>query len=257
MNKRVLLDYKDRVAYITLNRPEKRNALNPEMVAGIMEALNRVRTENQAKVVVLQAAGAAFCAGADLEYLKSLQTNSYEENLHDSQNLMTLFKTLIQFPLPLIAKVHGAAIAGGCGLASVCDFCFASEESMLGYSEVNIGFVPAIVMVFLSRKIGEGKARELLLTGKIISASEAVTYGLINQSLPAEVLDAEVDKLAQNLCARCAPDSMRLIKEMLFAMPSGYDEALNYAAQCNAVARSTEDCKKGIAAFLNKEKIRW
>lgn len=257
MEERVLLEYKDRVAYITLNRPQKRNALNPEMVSGLMEALNRVRTENQAKVLVLQASGPAFCAGADLEYLKSLQTNSYEENLQDSQNLMTLFKTLIEFPLPVIAKVHGAAIAGGCGLATVCDFSFASEASTLGYSEVNIGFVPAIVMVFLCRKIGEGKARELLLTGNIVSASEAESYGLINRALPAEVLDSEVDKLAQSLCKRSASDSMRLIKEMLFAMPSDYNEALNFAAQCNAKARSTKDCKKGIAAFLNKEKLTW
>jgi len=253
----IKISYHNRVARILMNRPEKRNALNDEMVLALKNAFAEIQHNQDTKAVILEGAGEAFCAGADLGYLQKLQTNTFEENHTDSSSLMELFKMLYSFPKPIIAKVVGPAIAGGCGLATVCDFCFASPESSFGYTEVKIGFVPAIVMVFLSKKIGEGKARELLLTGKIINSQEAKEFGLINDVVEAESLDYHTQNFAEKLAANCSEDSIRMIKEMFFAMPSNYQESLEYAAKMNATARANEDCKKGISAFLNKEKLKW
>lgn len=257
MTEFVKTSYQNRTARLIMNRPEKRNALNDAMVQALKIAFAEVAQNPDVKVVVLEGAGNAFCAGADLGYLQKLQTNTYEENLADSKNLMELFKTIYSFPKPVIAKIKGAAIAGGCGLASVCDFSFASVESTFAYTEVKIGFVPAIVMVFLSKKIGEGKARELLLTGKLIKAEEAVRAGLINEVVSENKLEGIVSSFAEKLAANCSADSLRMIKEMFYNMPISYEESLEYAAQMNAKARATDDCKAGISAFLNKEKLTW
>jgi methylglutaconyl-CoA hydratase len=257
MTNPVLFYAQNQIGYVTLNRPEKRNALNPSMVSELKIALESFRNNENVKVVVLQAEGESFCAGADLAYLQQLQHNSYEENLADSQSLMELFKTILSFPKVVIAKVNGPAIAGGCGLATVCDFAFASDKASFGYSEVKIGFVPAIVMVFLAKKIGEAKARAMLLSGNNITASEAVQQGLINKHLAPNELDDFVEGFAQNLCKQNSSESMKMVKEMLIHMPQDYNTALKYAAEMNAKARGTSDCKKGISAFLNKEKIVW
>lgn len=257
MNEIVKITTHKRVARIQMNRPEKRNALNDEMVFALKNAFAEVMLNQDVKVVVLEGEGEAFCAGADLGYLQKLQTNSFEENHADSTNLMELFKTIYSFPKPIIAKIKGPAIAGGCGLATVCDFSFASPESTFGYTEVKIGFVPAIVMVFLSKKIGEGKARELLLSGKIITANEAQDIGLINSVVETEKIEEFIQDFAEKTSFTCSADSMRMIKEMFFNMPSNYQESLEFAAKMNATARATEDCKKGINAFLNKEKLKW
>lgn len=257
MSNIVKISYHNRVARVQMNRPEKRNALNDEMVLALKNVFAKILQNKETKAVILEGAGEAFCAGADLGYLQKLQTNTFEENHADSSSLMELFKTLYSFPKPIIAKVVGPAIAGGCGLATVCDFCFASPESSFGYTEVKIGFVPAIVMVFLSKKIGEGKARELLLTGKIISSQEAKEFGLINSVVEAENLDSHTLNFAEKLATNCSGDSIRMIKEMFFTMPSSYQESLEYAAKMNATARASEDCKKGISAFLNKEILKW
>ena len=254
----VTYEVADRIATITLNRPEKRNALNAEMVTALKAAFSRAETDQEAKVIVLAAAGEAFCAGADLAYLQQLQNNSYEENLADSSHLKELFLQIYTHPKVVIAKVQGHAIAGGCGLATVCDFSYTVTEAKFGYTEVRIGFVPAIVKVFLLRKIGEGKAKELLLSGELINAQRAADIGLVNGLATADELDATVSAFATSLVRKNSGQSMAFTKQMIAAVQEmGLEEGLQHAAEVNAKARASEDCQKGIGAFLNKEKIKW
>ena len=258
MSNLVQYEVKDRVGYITLNRPEKRNALSYEMVSEIKLAFMNAEADKDCKVVVIKGSGEAFCAGADLAYLQQLQTNTFDENLADSRHLMELFQFIYHRNKVVISQINGPALAGGCGLASVCDFSFATPESTFGYTEVKIGFVPAIVMVFLVRKVAEKNAREMLLTGDVFKADKALQYGLINYIIEPEELDDVVFKFAQKLCKQTSMQSVELIKEMLANVQSmDVNEALEYAAQTNAKARATDDCKRGIAAFLNKEKLSW
>ena len=248
----------DRIAYLTLNRPGKRNALNNPMVGGLQAAFERAAVDAQVKVIVLKANGAVFCAGADLEYLQQLQNNSYEENLTDSRQLATLFETIHTLPKVVIAQVQGHALAGGCGLATVCDFSFAVPEARFGYTEVKIGFVPAIVSYFLCRKIGEGRARELLLTGNQFMAAQAQQYGLVNFIAAADGIERQVQDFAQMLCRQNSAQAMAQTKKIVSGITSKpLAEAMDYAAECNAQARATADCKQGIAAFLDKKELNW
>ena len=248
----------NRVGYITLNRPEKRNALSPEMVGELKQALEECRQEKGTKAIVLQAEGKVFCAGADLAYLKQLQTNTYAENLEDSLQLKGLFEAVYTCPKPVIAQVHGHALAGGCGLANVCDFVFSVPEAKFGYTEVRIGFVPAIVMFFLLRKVGEARAKELLLSGELIKAGKAYEYGLVNYLAEKEDLAFQVKEFAESLANKNSGQSMALVKEMTNKIQMmDMEKGLYYAAEMNAEARSYEDCKRGIEAFLNKEKLEW
>jgi methylglutaconyl-CoA hydratase len=248
----------NRIGYITLNRPEKRNALNYQFVKELKEAFKAAEEEKEVKVIVLKAEGDSFCAGADLEYLQSLQSFTFDENLKDSTHLMELFKMVYSLQKIVIAQVQGHALAGGCGLVSVCDFSFSVPEANYGYTESRIGFVPAIVMVFLLRKIGEGRAKELLLTGTPITAKHAKEFGIINWIVEEKDLENEVKEFAQKLCANNSAMSMALTKQMISTVQSlPLEEALLYACRKNAEARDSEDCKKGIDAFLNKKKIVW
>lgn len=248
----------NRVAFITLNRPEKRNALSHELVAELKEAFDKAAGDAAAKVIVLKANGDAFCAGADLEYLQKLQKFSFEENLQDSHHLKELFLKIYTHPKIVIAQVQGHALAGGCGLATVCDFVVSVPTAKFGYTEVKIGFIPAIVTVFLLRKLGEAKAKEMLLSGELFSADEVLQMGLINYVVNADKLEAHVQELAKKLTDGNSAESMKLTKQMIGAVPAmSIENALNYAAEMNAKARGSEDCKRGITAFLNKEKLSW
>jgi methylglutaconyl-CoA hydratase len=248
----------ERIGYITLDRPHKRNALGFEFVKNIKIAFAKAIADEKCKVIVLRSSGEAFCAGADLGYLQQLQQNTSEQNLQDSKNLMELFELIYHAPKVVISQVEGPAIAGGCGLATVCDFCFATDESSFGYTEVKIGFVPAIVMVFLLRKVGEKNARELMLTGDVFGASQAMNYGLINKVVPSQEIARYVQNFAARLCETTSSQSIKLVKEMVARVQTlEVHDALLYAAETNAKARATDDCKKGITAFLNKEKIQW
>jgi methylglutaconyl-CoA hydratase len=254
----VLYTVADRMGFITLNRPEKRNALSYEVVDELKQAFTRAAADEQVKVIVLRAQGDAFCAGADLAYLQKLQQFSYEENLADSTHLKELFLQIYTINKVVIAQLQGHALAGGCGLAAVCDFVFAVPAAKLGYTEVKIGFIPAIVLVFLLRRIGEGKSKQLLLTGDLISAHEAQALGLINFIALPEKLESEVRDFATHLIVTNAAQSMAATKKMMAAVQSmPLEEALTYAAESNAHARATDDCQRGISAFLNKEKIIW
>jgi methylglutaconyl-CoA hydratase len=250
---------KDRLAYITINREEKRNALNDKVVLELMEAFHDAEKNPEVKVIILTGQGNTFCAGADLEYLKQLQHNSYEENLKDSRQLMELYKTIYQLSKIVIAQVNGHAIAGGCGLVTVCDFSFSITDANYGYTETRIGFIPAIVMSFLVRKIGEARAKELLLTGNVIHSQQALSYGLINQIVEDDsALGKTVYDFAQEICLHSSSQSIAMTKKMLAEIPNmSLLDSLKYAAEMNAQARSSEDCKKGIDAFLNKTTIKW
>ena len=248
----------ERVGFITLNRPEKRNALNAQFVTELKEAFTHAEKDTDCKVIVLKAKGDAFCAGADLAYLQELQSNSYDENLADSTHLMELFQQIYTLSKVVIAQVQGHAIAGGCGLASVCDLAIATTESKFGYSEVKIGFIPAIVSVFLIKQIGVAKSKELLLIGKIVSAEEAQSFGLINKVSTKEKLESSVMDIAQSLVKTASADSLALTKQLINGVSDkSISEGFEWAAEMNAKSRESNDCKKGIAAFLNKEKLNW
>lgn len=248
----------DSVATVTMNRPDKRNALNASLVDALGEALRSAEADDGVRCVVITGEGSAFSAGADLESLRRLQDATPEENEADSQRLADLFVQIYRHPKAVIARINGHAIAGGCGLAAVCDFSIASAEAKIGFTEVRIGFVPAIVSVFVLRKLGEAAARDLFLRGHIISAHEAADVGLITRAVPADELDAAVATLAGEIASETSPTAVRLTKRLLAEIP-GLDlqEALAYAVRLNASARSTADCKVGIAAFLEKRVPPW
>lgn len=256
----MLVDYQvsERIASITLNRAEKRNALNSDVVKELIKAFETAEHDEQVKVIILKANGEVFSAGADLDYLKKLQSNSFEENLADSDLLKRLFEQIYQQPKIVIAQVEGHAIAGGCGIASVCDYIFSVPDAKFGYTEVKIGFIPAIVAIFLIRRIGEGKAKELLFSGDLIDAEKAQNLGLINYIIEASKIAVEVKTFALKLCKNTSAQSIALTKQLLNNVQDlPLAEALEFASEMNAHARSTDDCKKGISAFLNKTKIEW
>lgn len=254
----VEVSIQNRIGTILLNRPEKRNALNNEMVNQLLAVLDELEKNTACKIVIIKAKGEAFCAGADLNYLQQLQTNTYEQNLEDSRQLMTMYSKLYHFPKIIIAQVEGAALAGGCGLAGLCDFCYATPNAQFGYTEVRIGFIPAIVSVFLTRKIGENLAKQLLLTGNIISAERALKINLISEIIANDSIDTEVMRIAEKLSTTVSSQSIKLTKDLLTQFPGHIiHHQLEIAAIANANARATEDCIKGIATFLNKEKISW
>jgi methylglutaconyl-CoA hydratase len=257
-NNLVLYTLKERVGYITLNRPEKRNALSFEFVQQIKKVFAHAESDENCKVIVFKGNGDAFCSGADLASLQNMQNNTYDENLADSKNLMELFVSIYQSRKIVIAQVEGAALAGGCGLATICDFCFATPESKFAYTEVKIGFVPAIVMVFLIRKVGEQTAKRILLTADILNADQAKNLQLINEVFELEDIEEQVFNFAQKLCKNTSSQSLALTKQMIDEVQNrSLIDALNYATEMNAYARQTSDCKRGINAFLNKEKLVW
>ena len=258
-NSRILYTTGDRKATITLNRAGKRNALDDVMVRELTVAFTAAAKDSAVKVIVLAAAGPAFCAGADLEYLNRLSKFDHEENRADSLRLANLLRLIHEVRKPVVAIVQGPALAGGCGLASACDFILASREhAQFGFTEVRIGFIPAIVLVFLSKRVGEGRAREMVLRGNVFSADEAHDAGLISKAVPDADLQKTADELIDELLTQNSLNAMGLCKEMLSKLHGmNMMDALEFAANMNAAARMTPDCRQGVNAFLNKEKITW
>lgn len=251
-------EVRDRIGFITLNRPEKRNALNEDLIKNLSSAFTKASKEDTVKLVILRANGEAFCSGADLAYLQQLQNFSFDDNLADSSRLKDLFLQIYTLNKVVIAQVEGHAIAGGCGLATVCDFIFAVPEAKFGYTEVKIGFIPAIVMVFLIRKIGDQRARQLLLSGSLVGAEEAASLGLLTRVCSKEIIKVEVLDFAKKLIQSNSAEAMTATKRMIAEVQSlPLEDALRYAARMNADARGTEDCKKGIASFLSKQALEW
>lgn len=250
------LEFSGEIATITLNRPEKRNAISAEMIAELLSAFSEVEA-SPARVLILTGAGKAFCSGMDLEALKALATQSPAEQRDDAGRLARLCLRIWSFPKPTIAAVNGHAIAGGCGIATLCDFTMAVPEAKFGYPEVRIGFLPAVVSVFLVRQIGEKQARDLLLTGRTIDAAEAHRLGLVTQIVPAQELMSAAQILAAALLA-CSPVSLRMTKKLLcdFAAPE-IERELALAATESAQIRTMQDFREGVASFLEKRAPRW
>ncbi|PSQ97243.1 MAG: methylglutaconyl-CoA hydratase [Bacteroidetes bacterium SW_9_63_38] len=247
-----------RVRTLRLNRPDTRNALNAALVTALKEALTEAAETKAVRVVRLTGNGSVFSAGADLASLRELQAARPMENREDSRHLAELFRQIYQHPLPVIAEVNGAAIGGGCGLAAACDFSLVAEDATLGFSEVRIGFVPAIVMVFVRRKLGEAAARDLLLRGRSVEAEEAAEMGLVTRTVVPAALAEEGAALAEEMATETSASAVALTKRMMAQVPGmGLEEALDYAVQMNAFARGTDDCKAGIDAFLNDEDPPW
>ncbi|MBK7228098.1 MAG: enoyl-CoA hydratase/isomerase family protein [Ignavibacteriales bacterium] len=245
-------EVKSNTAIITLNRPEKRNALHPFLVEQLKNKLVEFEKDDSVKSLIITGEGNTFCAGADLEYLQKISNNSAIENYEDSKSLAEMFLMIYEFPKPIIAAVNGAAIAGGCGLATVCDFIVAHpENSKFGYSEVKIGFIPAIVSIFLIKKVGEGLAKQLLLEGEIISGKRAFEIGLVNY-INENVLDESIN-LSDKL-NKYSVESLRMTKQMINNISNlSVNEAVNQCINLNVISRSTDEFKNGIKTFLNKE----
>ena len=250
------LAYEGPIAFVTLNRPDKRNAISYELIDELLRVLAAVN-DSDASILILTGAGKAFCSGMDLDNLRAITSRSEQENLADSQAMAKMFRTLYEFSKVTIAAVNGPAIAGGCGLATLCDFTLASSAAKFGYTEVRIGFIPAIVSAFLIRQVGEKQARDLLLTGRIIGAEEAYRLGLATEMVPAEHLLQRARVLAADLLQN-SPASLLATKRLL----SNYsvaplDGQLAAAVQENARIRTTDDFREGVSSFLEKRKPHW
>jgi methylglutaconyl-CoA hydratase len=254
--KTIQLAFDSGFATLTLNRPDKRNAVSYELIDDLSRALDEVHN-SPARVLILTGAGTAFCSGMDLESLKALIGRTPEQNLDDSRTMAALFRTLYEFPKPTIAAVNGAAIAGGTGLALLCDFTLAVPEAKFGYTEVRIGFVPAIVSSFLLRQVGEKIARDLLLTGRTFDAGEALKLGLINEVVPPENLLDRARELAAQL-AENSPVSLFYTKRLLTDHARAeLDSQIEAAIRENAAVRESSDFREGVTSFLEKRKPRW
>ncbi len=249
----VLYDVDGVVARITLNRPEKRNALNDELIAALKEALRRANDKEDVRVVIVTGAGDDFCSGADLAALQKVASATIAENLEDARSLMELFVLLRELRRPVIAAVRGRALAGGFGLALACDMVLAGRSARFGFPEVRIGFVPAMVMAILRRNTSEKRAFELLTLGTEIGADDAAAFGLVNRVLDDEAFDDEVDVFARQL-ERVSGSAVSLSKRLFYAADAmTFNDALECGVDINVLARMSKDCQEGVARFLKKE----
>src|SRR5207253_3369758 len=254
--KTILVSEQQGVTTLTLNRPEKRNAISFELVEELLRALDEIE-KSDAQVLIITGAGKAFCAGLDLDDLKALVGKSHEENVKDSAFMARLFRRIYEFPLPTIAAVSGAAIAGGTGIATMCDFTLAVPDAKFGYTEVRIGFVPAIVSSFLVMQVGHKIARDLLLTGRLFDAAEAHRIGLVNEIVAREQLMTRARELAAQLMEN-SPSSMRLTKKLINGfIAAQLDRQIAQAVEDNARIRTTADFREGISSFFEKRKPKW
>jgi methylglutaconyl-CoA hydratase len=252
----ILVTDVDKVRMITLNRPERRNAMTPEMQRELIVAMEEAAASD-CSVVVFAGAGEAFCAGLDLSSLQGMNDKSAAEFTADAERIAKLFRTLYELPKPTIAAVHGPAVAGGTGLATMCDFTLAVPGAKFGYTEVKIGFVPAVVSAFLVLQIGEKAARDLLLTGRLFTSEEAERLGLVNEVVPSEELAARTLELVALLKAN-SPEALAATKRLLRTQNKAWlDTAIAEALAANAEARKTHDFREGVAAFLEKRKPVW
>ena len=252
----ITLHESDGIALLTLNRPDKRNAISYELIADLQQGLDAVKS-SPSQILIITGAGKAFCSGMDLENLKSLTGRTPEQSKEDSRTMARLFRSIYDFPKPTIAAVNGPAIAGGTGIATICDFTVATPEAKFGYTEVRIGFVPAIVSNFLLRQVGEKQARDLLLTGRIFDANEAQRLGLVSEIVAPDRLRPRANELARALMEN-SPASLRGTKALLSqTVNEELDRRMEAAIVENARIRQTADFHEGITAFLEKRKPKW
>jgi methylglutaconyl-CoA hydratase len=243
---------KANIRLLTLNRPEKRNALNDELIAGLKDALGEADADESLRAVVIRGAGKDFCSGADLASIRKIADASYEENVQDARQLAELFEIIRQVRVPVVAAVHGRALAGGCGLATACDLVVASRSARFGYPEVKIGFVPAMVAAILRRNLGEKKSFELLTRGFEFSAEEAAAAGLVNAVFDDDGFEDAALEYARRY-EQVSGSAVAMTKRLLYEIDSRpFADSIGLGVETNARARMTDDCKQGIARFLEK-----
>jgi methylglutaconyl-CoA hydratase len=248
----LIFEIRNNVAFITLNRPDKRNALNDRIISELRDAMVAAEADDQVRVVILRGAGKDFCAGADLAQLEKSAQASVLENLEGASRMAELFLTMRRLKKPVIAAVHGRALAGGAGLASACDMVIAARSAQFCYTEVKIGFVPAIVMSIARRNLGEKRAFEILATGKTFSAEEAVRIGFINRVCDDADFEAEVEKYAAEV-AQLSASALMLTKYLLYQIDSmNFEQAIRAGVDLNIIARQTPDCQNSVRKFLSK-----
>lgn len=248
----VITATEDSIRFITLNRPEKRNALNDALIGELKCALREADANENLRAIVIRGAGTDFCSGADLSALQKIADSSTLENLADAESMMELFVLMRRVKVPVIAAVHGRALAGGCGLATACDLVVAAESARFGYPEVKIGFVPAMVMAILRRNLSEKSSFELITQGFDLSAAEALERGLINQVFPEGEFEQRVKEYAA-VYSKVSRSAVMLSKKLMYQIDGmNFDAAIQLGAEMNTIARQTEDCKRGIARFLQK-----
>jgi methylglutaconyl-CoA hydratase len=241
------------VARITLNRPEKRNALNDELIAALKDSLALAAEDKQVRIILLAGAGQDFCSGADLAALDRTADAGVLEHLATAHELADVFLAMRHHPKPIVAAVRGRAFAGGCGLATSCDIILAAESAQFAYPEVKIGFIPAMVMAILRRSVSEKRAFELLTTGDPVGAPEARNIGLINRVFPDAIFEASVETYVDAFAAKSA-SAVGLTKRLLYHIDGmTFDAAIEAGAHANALARMTEDAKHGIEKFARKK----
>lgn len=248
----IIVETQNSISIITLNRPEKRNALNDALINALKNALSEANRDEHQRAIVIKGAGKDFCSGADLSALQKIAESDVLENLWDAENLLELLAMIRKIKIPVIAAVHGRALAGGCGLATACDLVLAAKSARFGYPEVRIGFVPAMVMAILRRNLPEKRSFELITQGFEFSSDEAERYGLINRVFDDETFDADVKNYV-SAYEKVSRSAVILSKKLLYQMDGmTFDTALETGAEVNTIARLTEDCQQGIARFLNK-----
>ena len=248
----ILTAKENSILTVTLNRPEKRNALNDALINSLKDALRKADKDSKLRAIVINGAGKDFCSGADLSALQKIAESDVMENLADAENLMELFALMRKVKIPVIAAVHGRALAGGCGLATACDIVLAAKSARFGYPEVKIGFVAAMVMAILRRNLSEKKSFELITQGFDFSAEEAERFGLINRVFADEDFEEQVKNYI-SVYEKVSCSAVVLSKKLLYQMDGmSFDASLETGAEVNTIARLTPDCQSGIAKFLNK-----
>ncbi len=252
MAERTTIDLAGGVLTVTLNRPDKRNAMDTAMVDSLLERLENAELDPDVKVVVIRGAGKDFCAGADLKELLASVDQTSEENAAGAMHLGSVFLRMRALPKPVVAVVTGRALAGGCGLATACDMVLADSGASFGYPEIKRGFVPAMVMAMLRRAVGEKTSFDLVATGRTLTAAEALEIGLISRVYGPDVLEDEAAKILSGL-ARSSSSALALIKRQHYELDGrSFEEGVRLGAEVNALSRSTTDFKESVQRFFDK-----
>lgn len=249
---------KDNIGTIWLNRPDKHNAMNVEMIGEIIQCFEALNNDNDLRVIILRGRGKSFCAGADLNYMKGIAEFGYEENYQDSLKLARCFNAIYTCKKPTIAIVHGAAIGGANGLLAACDFVFCAEDTKFAFAEVKLGIAPATISPYVVKRIGEYGARDLMLTGRRFLGEEAEKFGLANKSVPAEELDETAAQTIKFLMSS-GPDAVAACKQLIYDLYNKweFEESIDYTARLIATLRASEEGQEGMASFLEKRKPKW
>jgi methylglutaconyl-CoA hydratase len=252
------IEVKNNIGTIFLNRPDIHNAFNSQMIKDIIECFELLNNDQEARVIVLRGKGKSFCAGADLNYMKSIATFGFEENYKDSLNLAKCFYTIYTCSKPTIAVVQGAAIGGANGLLAACDYAYCSDDTTFSLSEIKIGIIPSCIGPYVTKRVGEFGARDLMLSGKRIKGKDAEYYRLVNKSLPPEKLDEYTDS-AIALLMTSGPNAMSHCKNLIFDLSNRltFEESVDYTARLIAELRASKEGQEGMASFLEKRKPNW